>query len=270
MPMPLTIAQQTCTQPMLSISWTNQTVLVRAPSTPSWPLRPLENAMQDWNLAQEWFLHSYEPTHHETMYSLKLAQPNQSGQVIFQYVPDTEQNWSGYASNDGKLVSIVLSRFSDSSTSFSLEILEEHELGHVLGLGDNCVGGDLMRGTCNGILVAIGGRYPSTLDLYGTYLQAATGNQYTSQDSVTLPEQIPYSTWHPNESPIPEFPNIFLVFASAMLLLSVIGSYAEHKKQTVSFLQRLISSSTSRSNGMNGNRKVFRYLGCSNGILLNL
>lgn len=56
----------------------------------------------------------------------------------------------------------------------------EKELGHVLGLGDNCVASDLMFSFCNGVPGTITAYLPSTLDLYAAYLQAISGNAYYS------------------------------------------------------------------------------------------
>jgi hypothetical protein len=85
----------------------------------------------------------------------------------------------------------------------------EKELGHVLGLGDNCVASDLMFSFCNGVPGTVTAKYPSTLDLYAAYLQAISGNAYGSGDTVSLPAQIPYKSWFFEE--VPEFPSPILL-----------------------------------------------------------
>jgi hypothetical protein len=217
---PQALAQQAYTQPMFPIDWTSTTILVSLPANPSWAIQPIQQAMQDWNQAQSWFLESYEPGQPNAKYTLQLAQAGQNPQVIVKYVPDTGQNWGGYTYNNGRSISIVISLFYRAS---DLQIVAAHELGHVLGLGDSCVKGDLMRGDCNGPFVTTSyPPYPSTLNLYGVYLQAVTANQYDSQDSVSLPPQIPYSTWTPGITSIPEFPATLRILLMSALTLTII------------------------------------------------
>jgi hypothetical protein len=193
---PQATAQQTYTQPMLPIGWTSKTILVNVPTNPTWALDSIQQAMQDWNQAQTWFLSSYEPNHQNAMYTLQLAQTGQTAQVTVLYVSDTGQQWDGYTYDGFTKIAIVMSRYGPSN-AFDVEILAEHELGHVLGLADNCVNSDLMRGGCNNFLLYIANNYPSTLDLYAVYLQVITGNSYGYGDSIILPTQIPFSTWSP-------------------------------------------------------------------------
>ena len=219
---PLISAQQTYTQPMYPINWTSSIILVSVPTSLGGVPQAFKQAMEWWNQAQTWFLASYELNHTNARYTLQLAEAGQLAQVSVQYVSDTGQIWSGLTTKNGRLISIVISRFGPNQMpSFALEVLAEHELGHVLGLQDNCLVNDLMRGGCGGFLFGIANNYPSTLNLYGVYLQAVSGDRYGINDSITLPPQLPYSIWKPNEAPIPEFPDSYfpLVMASLMFVL---------------------------------------------------
>jgi len=193
--MPLATGQQTYTQPMFPISWTSKTILVSVPANPNWALQSFQQAMQDWNQAQAWFLANYEPAHQNSIYTLQLAQAGRTAQVTVQYVSDTGQQWDGLTSLSATTIDIVLSRYAASEDAYHITILAEHELGHVLGLADNCVNSDLMRGGCKGFLEVVANIYPSTLDLYAVYLQVITGNSYGWGDSVDLPGQIPFAIW---------------------------------------------------------------------------
>jgi hypothetical protein len=219
---PLASAQQIYTQPMYTIAWTSKTILVSVPDDPAWAKQAFETAMQNWNQAQAWFLASYEPEHQDAKYTLELAENGQTPQVTVTYVPDKGQQWWGLTSLYGRAISIVLSRFGNGYNGYSLERLAEHELGHTMGIYDNCVRLDLMYGTCNGILgSSILGNYPSTLDLYAIFQQAISNGGYAYGDSVTLPTQISYSTWSPNATPIPEFESPIAILIAALVLISV-------------------------------------------------
>lgn len=192
--------QGTYTQPMYSIAWTSHTILVSVPDEPSAGKDAFNLAVQVWNQAQLWFLQSYEPNHLSSIYTLRVAELGEVPQVAVQYVSSNPRgDWAiTYAA--GTRIAIVLSKFGANPTALFLEPVSIHELGHVLGLGDNNVAGDIMRSE---------GPYPyspSTLDLYAVYLQAVSGGSYGGEDIVTLPSQIPYTVWYPGAQPIPEFP----------------------------------------------------------------
>jgi hypothetical protein len=216
---PQILAQQTYSQPMYGTHWPSHTIFVSVPDSPFAAQIDFQLAIDYWNQAQQWFLASYESNHLTAQYTLELAQPGQQAQVTVQYVPDTGQNWWGFTYSAGTRISIVLSRFAgvNYGTNYSLVALAEHELGHVLGLGDSCIRQDLMLGLCNGVLLGPDtAYYPSTLDLYAVYLQALTNGGYGNGDTVSLPAQIPYAAWVPNEMPVSEFSNSFLILVAAL------------------------------------------------------
>lgn len=206
--MPIVSAQTVYVQPMYSISWTSHTILVSVPASPSWAQADFMSAIQDWNEAQGWFLASYEPSHLTARYTLELAQPGQRPQVIVNYVSNLPNGWWAETSQDGTRISLVESH-ADGNV-----VLVAHELGHVLGLGDNSISGDLERSS------NVHSPYPSTLDLYGAYLQALC-QCYSQGDTVGLPAQIPYTVWVPNEKPIPEFSSPAFVLVSILLVIGL-------------------------------------------------
>jgi hypothetical protein len=212
---PLVSAQQ-YVQPMYSIAWPSHTILVSVPDDPAGAQISFQLAMDYWNQAQQWFLASYEPNHPTAEYTLELAQSGQHAQVTVQYVSHISEGWVAATYSSGRQISIAISLFSgvDYSVNYALVSVAEHELGHVLGLGDNCVREDLMFSSCGSGMMSA--HYPSTLDLYAVYLQAVSNGSYGTEDTVSLPAQIPYVAWLPNEMPVSEFSNSFIILVAAL------------------------------------------------------
>jgi hypothetical protein len=199
--MPLVMAQQTYTIPLLTVDWgSTRTIAVGIPSQPQWAYDTMLEGMQIWNQAQQWFVRSYYPQDTGSVFTLEPAK-NSNPMVTVTYTQSkTIQCGSitvggGCTTNDGTEIVIVLSGLEYCQCE-----LAAHELGHVLGLGDNpSLSQDLMN------------RYvpfvnPSTLDLYAVFLVAQQFGAAQSGDSVTLPSTIPYYQWEPGMIPIPEFP----------------------------------------------------------------
>jgi hypothetical protein len=217
--LPVVHGQQTLTQPMYQVSWTSKTLRIKVPDSPAWAKAGFQSAAEDWNQAQAWFLETYESNHPGAMYTLQIAQAGQAAQVTVQYVPNTGQDWSGLTSASGTQISIVISDFTPSEDT---ELVAEHELGHVLGLGDNSVSHDLMT-SINHV-----GSYPSTLDLYAAYVEAVSGNAYGNGDTVSLPSQIPYLAWYYGLA-VPEFPSPILIL---FLVIPIVALKARRRWKT--------------------------------------
>jgi hypothetical protein len=189
---------QTYSQPMLGVSWDRHELYVHIPSSPSWAHSAIDAAIDDWNNAQLWFIHTYFPNQNGTEFSLVGVEKNTKPQVTIVYVADSGQVWSGSTeipaagmiSNETML--LVLSRLQ---TPDDLTQVMEHELGHVLGLDHTQILTDLMSASQDAYT---GGElsHPSTLNLYGVYL-LGRGCTFTAGDAVTLPAQIPYLEWYP-------------------------------------------------------------------------
>ncbi|MGA8856893.1 MAG: hypothetical protein WB643_06980 [Candidatus Bathyarchaeia archaeon] len=205
---PSVLAQQTYTQPMYEVQWTTHTLLVSIPDTLPDAKTSMLQAMDIWNKAQTWFIQSYYPNQPEAMFNLKAAQGGQV-QVTVQYVSSLPNGWWAETTQSGTKISIVISHASGNV------VIAAHELGHVLGLGDNSINGDLERSS------NVFSPYPSTLNLYGVFLQAKC-QCYTYEDSISLPAQIPYTIWNPNLVVVPEFPNMLPVLVVAALASVII------------------------------------------------
>jgi Matrixin len=215
--LPTVQGQQAYVQPMFQVSWTNRTIFISVPNSPASGKAAFEFAAQVWNQAQTWFMQSYEPNRPNAVYTLAIAQSGEVAQVTVQYSSSNPNDYWAVTSAEGTRISIILSKFGTNPTTSDLEPVAIHELGHVLGLGDNNIEGDMMRST---------GPYPyvpSTLDLYAAYLEAASGNSYGNGDTVRLPSQIPYLTWYPGEAAVPEFPvpalTVFVLISGVMFFL---------------------------------------------------
>jgi matrixin len=199
--LPLVQAQE-YSQPMLGVSWDTHEISISIPTSPSWAPSAINAAIDDWNNAQLWFIHTYFPSQTGAQFLLN-GNPNSSdSQVTILYVPDVGQYWtgntktptSGTVSNETMLV--VLSRLQ---THKDLVQVVEHELGHVLGLDHTQISSDLMYAAQDAYS---GGEllHPSTLNLYAIYL-LGKGCSFSTQESVTLPSQIPYVEWYPTIPP---------------------------------------------------------------------
>lgn len=181
-------------QPMCEIHWTTRTLLVSIPTSPQAWRDAILQAMGIWNRAQTWFIQTYEPNHPADIYTLQEAQPGQTAQIVIHYVNSLPNGWSGQTTHYGVQIEMV--------QNYVNVVLAAHELGHSLGLGDNSISGDLERN--NYVYTP----YPSTLNLYGVFLQAQC-SCYTGEEQITLPAQIPYAIYW--DTPVPEFSNILPV-----------------------------------------------------------
>ena len=213
--MPLVTAQQTYTQPMYTVDWgSSRTITLDIPAQPAWAYDELLEAIQTWNGAQQWFVASYYPNQKSAVFVLEPTN-NSNAMVEIVYV-QTSIVYCGYPP-----VSNTIGCTSESGryVQFALPSLDSriaaHELGHVLGLGDTPLSGDLMnfyRSDVN----------PSTLDLYAVFTVAESGAAQTG-DSVTLPSTIPYMFWSYGMKPIPEFPSSSPVLLGVLLLPSILA-----------------------------------------------
>lgn len=211
MALPQSLAQsQVYAQPMYEVHWTTQTLRISIPDTPAGAKLSMLEAMDIWNKAQVWFVQSFYPNHPEAVFTLKEAKGSSQAQVTVQYVDSLPRGWWAETTHYGTKIFIVIGHAPGNV------VIAAHELGHVLGLGDNSIDGDLER-SGNVFLP-----YPSTINLYGVFLQAEC-QCYTDTDSISLPTQISYTVWDPSSAVIPEFPNMLPVLIVAALA-SLLGS----------------------------------------------
>src|SRR5208337_3971355 len=136
-------------------------------------IQPLTQAIEIWNQAQAWFIQSYYPQNYpKDVFTLELASSGQTAQVTVQYVYTLPNGYWAETSQYGTKISMVISR------AFQNSVLAAHELGHVLGLADNSIKGDLERSS------GVYQPYPSTLDLYGVFLHATRFGRFASANTV--------------------------------------------------------------------------------------
>jgi hypothetical protein len=192
------VQAQTYSQPVLGVSWNRHGISVGVPTSPSWAPPAINTAIDDWNNAQLWFIHTYFPDQTSAQFLLMGNQKSSQSQVAILYVTDLGQYWTGITETpvsgtiSNETILVVLSRVQ---TPKDLLQVIEHELGHVLGLDHTQLSSDLMYVAQDAYT---GGEpsHPSTLNLYAIYL-LGLGCNFSAGETVTLPSQIPYVEWYP-------------------------------------------------------------------------
>ena len=169
--------------------------------------------MQTWNEAQKWFVASFYPNDMNDVLTLENANSSQAMvEIVYARTEPvycglgTVPTTIGCTSLDGRYVQLALQSLDS--------ILAAHELGHVLGLGDSSLSGDLMN-------IDLTDANPSTLNLYAVFTVAETGAAQTG-DAVTLPSTIPYMFWNYEIKPIPEFHGASPILLAVLLLPSLL------------------------------------------------
>jgi hypothetical protein len=237
---------------MLGVSWGTHEILVSIPPSPAWAPAAINTAIDDWNNAQLWFVHTYFPNQSNAEFSLVGSENNTKSQVTIVYVADSGQIWSGSTETptsgtiSNETILLVLSRLQ---TPDDLVQVMEHELGHVLGLDHTQILTDLMSPSQDAYT---GGEpsHPTTLNLYGVYL-LGKGCTFSADEAVALPSQIPYLEWYPGiqrptvNAPQNVIPNnncssqkpfwdqqsfIFALTAASIILITVILLSRKKKK----------------------------------------
>jgi len=176
--------------PLVGGRWSSNKIQVYVSGGEEWQRNQTLQAMQLWNEAQLWFAREYFPN--SSIYILEVGDSSAPVQVTIlnsSTVVDNILGWTDYHTENGVIESAKVTIAATDSQHAAL-LLSAHELGHVLGLGDDliCCKKDLMNAFIFKNNVSA---LPTTLDLYALHV-LATANAIPS--FVWLSNQIPYQT----------------------------------------------------------------------------
>jgi hypothetical protein len=176
--------------PLEGARWSSSTIQVYISGGEEWQQNQTLQAMQLWNQAQLWFANEYFPN--SSVYTFEVGDSSAPVQVTLlnsSTVVDNILGWTDYHKQNGVIDSVNV-RIAASNSAHALLVLSSHELGHVLGLGDDviCCKKDLMNAFP---IVNNVSALPTTLDLYALHI-LAIANAIPS--FVWLSNGIPYET----------------------------------------------------------------------------
>ncbi|MGA3406948.1 MAG: hypothetical protein ABSD49_14555 [Candidatus Bathyarchaeia archaeon] len=176
--------------PLESARWTSSTIQVYVSGGEAWQQNQTLQALQLWNQAQLWFNKEYFPN--SSVYTFEVGDSSAPVQVTLLNSSTIVENilgWTDYRAQNGVMQSAKV-RIAATNSRYAVLVLSAHELGHVLGLGDDviCCKEDLMNAfpITNNVSA-----FPTTLDLYALHV-LATANSIPS--FVWLSNEIPYET----------------------------------------------------------------------------
>jgi hypothetical protein len=198
--------------PLERARWTSSMIQVYVSGGEAWQQNQTLQALQLWNQAQLWFNEEYFPN--SSVYTFEVGDASAPVQVTLLNSSTIVENilgWTDYHSKNGVMQSAKV-RIAATNSQYAVLVLSAHELGHVLGLGDDviCCKEDLMNAfpITNNVSAL-----PTTLDLYALHI-LATANSIPS--FVWLSNNIPYET----ALPTPHFSG-----SPVMISVSLEGQY---------------------------------------------
>jgi hypothetical protein len=176
--------------PLEGARWSSNTIPIYISGGEEWQQNQTLRAMQLWDQAQLWFAREYFPN--SSVYTLEAGDSSAPVQVTLVSSSTVAENilgWTNYHEQNGVIESANV-RIAAANSEHTTLVLSAHELGHVLGLGDDviCCETDLMNTfpTVNNASAL-----PTTLDLYALHVLASTN---AIPSFVWLPNGIPYET----------------------------------------------------------------------------
>ena len=176
--------------PLEGARWSSSTIRVYISGGEVWQQNQALQAMQLWNQAQLWFAKEYFPN--SLVYTFEVGDSSAPVRVTLLNSSTIVENilgWTDYHMQN-RVIDSVNVRIAAANSARAVLVLSSHELGHVLGLGDDviCCKKDLMNAFP---IMDNVSALPTTLDLYALHV-LAIANAIPS--FVWLPNGIPYET----------------------------------------------------------------------------
>lgn len=176
--------------PLEGARWGSNMIPVYISGGEEWQQNQTLQAMQLWNQAQLWFAREYFPN--SSVYTFEVGDSSAPVQVTLLASSTIAENilgWTDYQAKNGVIESANV-KIAAMNSEHVVLVISTHELGHVLGLGDEVIGceSDLMD---TFPIVNNVSALPTTLDLYAVHV-LTTANVIPS--FVWLSNQIPYET----------------------------------------------------------------------------
>jgi len=231
-------AQSSMLQPLEGFAWPSQTIAVNIQTNVSTNAKQaVLAAMNTWNLAQRWFIKTYENGVGVPYSFYETNQHPVSGvSVTFNKTQTRDDTgWTSYNywwNSRGIFTRVAVSISLDLTlrsgrplSQVELQALATHELGHALGLDHTTFSKtDLMNHYAPGFEVTL----PSTLNLYALYLLSKSNSKSNLPASpIMLPAEIPYA--NVPASAVPEFEPATLTFVAA-LTVSISAVLSKRRK----------------------------------------
>ena len=193
------VADSTPSQPLFEFAWPTHNVPVAITTSQSNAKQTVLEAMNTWNLAQQWFINTYMAGVGIPFVFYETNSTSDSMiTVTFNQTQTAEDlgntKWNAFHDQQGFFKKVVVSISIDLTrqdgqilSDSELQTLATHELGHALGLDHTTFSTSDLMNHVPKIM------FPSTLNLYAVYLLSQSTNQNNlPQQAVTLPASIPY------------------------------------------------------------------------------
>jgi len=203
--LPVAHADASYVIPLEGGRWVSNVIPVHVSGGTVWQQNQALQAMKLWNQAQLWFNDKYFPN--SSGYTFEPGDASAPVQVTMlnsSIIIEGVLGWTDYRLENGIIKSAKVGIAAAYPEQVVL-VLSAHELGHVLGLGDDvlCCKKDLMNASP---IVHNVSAIPTTLDLYALHVLATVS---TVPRFVWLANQIPYQSAVMSPSLINDFDSCY-------------------------------------------------------------